>query len=96
MEEDSVIELEEQTIVIVNPEWHETVIYIKEAFSSNKGYYANCLVFKLSDSEWGRSKIYDSFLAEYEDDIEYADSEYKRFALMTMFEGDKEDIDLEE
>lgn len=91
--EDSVIDLEGETIVIVNPEWHETVIYIEEAFSGNDGYYANCIVFKVSDGEWGRSRIYDSFLYEYEDDIDYADEQYKKIALMTMFEEEEEDVD---
>lgn len=94
MKEDSVIDLEGQTIVIVNPEWHETVIQVGEAFSSSDGYYAKCLVFMVSDGEWGESFMDDLFLNEYKDDIEYADNDYKRLALVTIFEGDEEGIDL--
>lgn len=93
MKEDSVIDLEGQTIVIINSEWKETVIHIGEAFSGRNGYYANCLVFKVSEGEWDETRIYDSFLSGYEDDIRYADDEYKQAAIVTLFDGDKEDID---
>lgn len=94
IDEDSVIELEGETIVVINPEWHETVIHIGEAFSGRNGYYANCTVFKVSDGGWGESRITDEFLHENIEDIEYADERYKRFSFMCMFEDDNEDIDL--
>lgn len=90
MEEDF-LDLENETIAIVNSTYHETVVHIgKINFSERRGYYSNAIIANVSDWEWGRviftQEIYDKWI----DDIDFADNDYKQMMMSVIFEGEEE------
>lgn len=81
MIDESLLELQNQAIVIENRRFYETVLLIKEADKSSEtyGYSAPCIMITVSDDVWGRTRIFDSFLSKYDNDLDYIDDQYRKW-----------------
>jgi len=89
MIEEDLMELEGETITIINSNYHETVVNIGEIkFSERMGYYAKCIVANVSDWEWGIDTITMEIIENNRDDIDFADDDYIRMMINTIFEGE--------